>query len=59
MIEGLFFILGIVTLTAIIFFFAGFCIGVEYESKHMSNFINMIDSAGEKWEPIEDEKNQY
>lgn len=54
MIEGLFFILGIVTLTAIIFFFAGFCIGVEYESKHMSNFINMIDSAGERYEPMED-----
>lgn len=57
MIEGLFFILGIVTLTAIIFFFAGFCVGVEYESKHMTNFVNMIESAGERYEPMEDVSN--
>ena len=57
MIEGLFFILGLVSLTAIIFFFAGFCVGNEYGSKHMMNYINMVDSIGDKWEPVKDDEN--
>lgn len=47
--------LGVMALTALIFFIAGFCVGHAYGSSHAFDYLEQLDKRTEEWKNVNQE----